>query len=162
MTRKIASRIAALAATAALLSACGASSPIQTAENYAPSDGVRVEFSNGVRFENFFLLTASEGEPIRLMGSIVNASSSPTEVTIDVGGTVQTHTVAANSVLSLQSDGAIIQGVDALPVWARGAAEALETAGIALDMSEPDAPLTRLEAASTLRQAYLLQNSSGQ
>ena len=114
MTRKIASRIAALAATAALLSACGASSPIQTAENYAPSDGVRIEFSNGVRFENFFLLTASEGEPIRLMGSIVNASSSPTEVTIDVGGTVQTHTVAANSVLSLQSDGAIIQGVDAL------------------------------------------------
>ena len=54
------------------------------------------------------------------------------------------------------------EGADALPVWARGAAGALETAGIALDMSEPDAPLTRLEAASTLRQAYLLQNSSGQ
>ncbi|MDN5557970.1 MAG: hypothetical protein L0G23_00825 [Ruaniaceae bacterium] len=115
MTRKIASRIAALAATAALLSACGAASPIQTKENYAPSDGVRIEFSNGVRFENFFLLTADAGEPIRPMGSIVNSSNSAAEVTIDVDGNVQTHELPANTVLSLETDGTIIDGVDALP-----------------------------------------------
>lgn len=49
----------------------------------------------------------------------------------------------------------------AVPVWAQDAVRALETAGLTLDMTEPEAPLTRLEAASVLRDAYALRQVSG-
>lgn len=43
-----------------------------------------------------------------------------------------------------------------IPVWAVRAAGALESVGLRLDLTDPDAPLTRLEAASLLYQLYPL------
>lgn len=54
------------------------------------------------------------------------------------------------------------EAADAVPVWARSAVSALDAAGVTLNMSDPDAPLTRLEAASVFRQAYLLQSSTAE
>lgn len=115
MTRKIASTFVALVAAVALLSGCGAASPIQTSENYAPSDGVRLEFSNGVRLENFFLLTADEGAPVRLMGAIVNDAESDADVQLDIDGQLVEVTAPASGVLNLEAEEIVIEGVSALP-----------------------------------------------
>lgn len=47
-----------------------------------------------------------------------------------------------------------------IPVWARSAVSALDAAGMELDFQLPDAPLTRMEAASMLSQAYRLSQHS--
>ena len=47
-----------------------------------------------------------------------------------------------------------------IPAWAQSAVRALETAGLELDMTDPDAPLTRLEAASMLYEAYALRQQT--
>lgn len=115
MTRKIAPAFVALIAAMALLSGCGAASPIQTAEIYSPSDGVRVEFSNGVRLENFFLLTAESGAAVRPMGAIVNTSQNDAEVTIDIEGVVTIYSAEADSVLNLETDGVVLDGLSLTP-----------------------------------------------
>lgn len=61
----------------------------------------------------------------------------------------------AQSVFSEESD-------SPLPVWAVRAVDALECAGVSFDVSEPDAPLTRLEAASLLSQVYPLRAENTQ
>ena len=71
------------------------------------------------------------------------------EAAVMVQGLLSLPEAESQTVFSEETDSAV-------PVWARGAVSALETAGITLSMSDPDAPLTRLEAASALRQAYLL------
>ena len=74
------------------------------------------------------------------------------EAAVMVQGLLSLPEAESQTVFSEETDSAV-------PVWARSAVSALETAGITLSMSDPDAPLTRLEAASTLRQAYLLRQS---
>lgn len=49
-----------------------------------------------------------------------------------------------------------------VPAWAARAASALESAGLSLDLTDPDAPLTCLEAASLLYQAYPLAQQDSQ
>ena len=115
MTRKIASLFVALTATVALLTGCGASNPITTAEPYSPSDGVRIELSDGVRFENLFFLTAETGSTVRPMGSIVNGSANPAQVTITVADVSATYDVPANEVFSLQDEGGVLDGASLTP-----------------------------------------------
>lgn len=115
MTRKIASTFVALIAAVALLSGCGAASPIATAEIYSASDGVRLDFSNGVRVENLFFLTAEPGAAVRPMGAIVNDSNEPAEITIEVAGHVATYAVDAKSLLNLEADGGIYEGIELTP-----------------------------------------------
>lgn len=115
MTRTPALRIAALVGAAALLTGCGAASPIQTQELYAPSDGVRLELGGGIRVENIFLLTEDAGSPTRPIGALVNDSATDAEVTLIVGSDSQTFTIGPEGVVNLEDAAGVIEGADTVP-----------------------------------------------
>lgn len=108
-------RAAATIAGAALLTGCGAASPIQTKKLYAASDGVRVEIGEGLRAENLLLLTAGEGEPVRVIGALVNDTATEAEISLDLSGVAQTYSVQANGVVDLTTAADIVEVPGVLP-----------------------------------------------
>ncbi|MGM0386260.1 MAG: hypothetical protein ACQERF_09825, partial [Actinomycetota bacterium] len=85
-----AARLGALAAAAALsLGACGWASPIQTQVIYAPSDGVRLDLSDGVRVENLLVLTGGNFDDGWVLGSVANDRNTEVTVTVEVAGASQ-------------------------------------------------------------------------
>lgn len=110
MSRRIMVRAAAALAGAALLTGCGAASPIQTKKLYAASDGAQVQIGEGLRAENLMLLTAAENEPVRVVGSLVNDTNEQAEITLDVAGVEQTYSVEPGGVVDLTTAADVIDG----------------------------------------------------
>ncbi len=82
-----AARLGVLAAASALsLSACGWASPIQTQVIYAPSDGVRLDLTDGVRVENLMVLTGGNFDDGWVLGSVANDRDTEVTVTVEVAG----------------------------------------------------------------------------
>lgn len=98
MARSARSRLTAavaLGAGVATLSGCSFANPIQTLEPYAPSDGVRVEVTDGVFVENLLVVAEDEGEPGRVLGAVNNATGEQVQVTVtfaDTGESVSAST----------------------------------------------------------------------
>jgi len=92
-------RAAGAAAVAlALLGAtgCGAINEQATTKQYAASDGI-VRNVGDVKLRNLLIVAADEAEPGRIIGTAVNTSSSPVELSFEAeGGTAQV-TIPANS-----------------------------------------------------------------
>ncbi len=76
-------RLLARTAAAALVVGLGACAPITTQEEYAASDGVRVDVSETVRVENLMVVTSAQGEPGAVQGAVANRGSE--DVTIEIG-----------------------------------------------------------------------------
>lgn len=98
-------RLTAVAATglALVLSAC---SPITTAEQYAPSDGIRVELGDQVTGENLMIVTSGSGEQGVLLGGLVNDGSTDTEVTVTIGSQTVALAVGAGQTVLLSAPSA--------------------------------------------------------
>lgn len=99
------------------LAGCSVANPITTAMPYAPSDGVRVEVTDGVTVENLMVLTDGEGEEGHVLGAVVNRSSEDVEVTITLGedgGSVPVDVAAGESV-NLAEAGITTAAVGAAP-----------------------------------------------
>ena len=76
-------RLLARTAAAALVVGLGACAPITTQEEYAASDGVRVDVSDDVRIENLMVVTSAQGEAGAVQGAVANRSAQ--DVTIEIG-----------------------------------------------------------------------------
>ncbi|HZK04642.1 MAG TPA: hypothetical protein VFC82_02205 [Actinomycetaceae bacterium] len=96
--------LAAVAATLALLSSCAWASPIRTQEKYAASDGVRVTLDDDgtVRVENLMVLTEAEGADAQLFGTIVNDTTGPVTIGVEIGGSEAEFDIGAASVTRLE------------------------------------------------------------
>jgi hypothetical protein len=79
--------LAAAGALAAglLLAGCSATNPIQTQQDYSPSDGVRVTVGD-VRGNNLMVLTSAQGEPGVLHGAFTNNGDEDRTVTVSFAG----------------------------------------------------------------------------
>lgn len=89
----------AIAVAALALTAC---SQVHTMDNYAASDGVRVELSKQVKAENVLILASEEGADARIVGGLTNNTNSDVEFTIGfVDGSSETIEVAARSTVLL-------------------------------------------------------------
>lgn len=64
-----------------------ACSPIQTAEPYNASDGVRVQLGSSLTAENLLIISAAAGEPGALIGGLTNRSGDDVRVTLAATGT---------------------------------------------------------------------------
>lgn len=88
---------AAAIAAALMLTAC---SPVMTDQNYSPSDGVAVRWSENahVKGTNLLLLADGEGSDARLVGGLSNDTDSDIEVTLGfVDGAVDVVGIPAHS-----------------------------------------------------------------
>ncbi|WP_449386320.1 hypothetical protein [Cellulomonas soli] len=97
--RTIAAALALGVLAAPVLSACSATNPLQTAEDYSAADGVGTTLGD-VRAVNLLVVTAAEGEPGVLIGSLANDGDSATPVTLTVEGTETTVKVPADGVVT--------------------------------------------------------------
>ncbi|WP_448070852.1 hypothetical protein [Georgenia yuyongxinii] len=112
------SAIAATALGAALaLAGCSVANPITTQMEYAPSDGVRVEVTDGVVVENLMVLTESEGAEGRVVGAVVNRSGEPAVVTLSLGegASAVPVRVPAGGTADLLADGVTVPSVGVPP-----------------------------------------------
>ncbi|WP_447925876.1 hypothetical protein [Georgenia muralis] len=107
----------ASAAATLTLAGCSVANPITTAVPYAPSDGVRVEVTDGVVVENLMILAEGEGEEGLVIGSVVNRSREDVEVTLSLGeggGEVPVEVAAGESV-SLNEAGLSVASLEVAP-----------------------------------------------
>lgn len=111
-------RLATAPVAAALLvglTACSATNPITTAEDYEASDGVRVELED-VTVGNLLVLSAAEGGPGVLIGRVTNSGSERATVTIAVAGTEgDAFRVAPGETVLLNPDNGLTVALDAVP-----------------------------------------------
>lgn len=89
----------AAAALAAGLTACSATNPLQTSEEYDAADGVGTTLGD-VRAVNLLVVTAGEGEPGVLLGGIANDGAESEQVTLTVDGTESTVRVPSGGVVT--------------------------------------------------------------
>ena len=103
--------------SAALLSSCMLAADVTTLNQYAPSDGTRVQVGDRVSVENLMVLTEGEGEVGHVVGTIVNGSAEPATVLIDVGetGAPAPFEVPADSHISLHEANVTVESVGAAP-----------------------------------------------
>lgn len=106
--------VVAAAGCGVLLGSCAWASPIQTQQLYAPSDGARFDLAADVRVENMFVLSEGAGEPAQLMGVVVNDTSRPVTVTIDIEGSSEDVRVPARELANLR-DQAPLPSFEPLP-----------------------------------------------
>ncbi|WP_127126544.1 hypothetical protein [Georgenia sp. SYP-B2076] len=108
------SLIAAAALGASLvLAGCSVANPITTQGAYAASDGVRAELG-GVTVENLLILTEGEGETGHVLGSIVNHTTEPVQVTLTLGenGGSIPFRLPAEGTVNLTDEGTALESVD--------------------------------------------------
>lgn len=74
-----------VASLALLVAGCSATNPITTSENYAASDGVRVELGEAV-LTNLLVLTAAEGSEGTVLGAVSNNGQDDLELTLTLEG----------------------------------------------------------------------------
>jgi len=87
-------KVAAVALGAMLsLSSCSLTASITTSNQYDPSDGTGTVVG-GVSAQNLLLITTAEGEPAALVGYLYNNNNSAATVSIAVGPTVKSYTIA--------------------------------------------------------------------
>jgi len=97
---------------------CSTASPITTQRSYAPSDGVRVQLSDGVSAENLMVLTRGEGKEGLLLGGVVNRSTSGPTVTVTIkldGGSVYTFNLGPKGNVNFSDEDLMPTSVDAPP-----------------------------------------------
>lgn len=109
------SRAGVVVASAALLSSCMLAADVTTLNDYAPSDGTRIEVADGVSIENLMVLT--EGEAGHVVGTVVNNDHEPATVLIDIGqtGNPSPVEVPAGGNVALHEANVTIESVDAAP-----------------------------------------------
>lgn len=73
--------VAAGLATSLVVAGCSATNPIQTEDQYDPSDGVSITLGD-VRALNLLVVTAGEGEPGVLHGALTNQGDDDASVTV--------------------------------------------------------------------------------
>jgi hypothetical protein len=105
-----------------LLGATGCSmiSPQATTIAYAPSDGITVDGTGPLKLRNVLIVANDEGTAGNLIGAIVNETSDPQTLKLDIreGEITDSIRVPANSVVSLgteDTDPLLIDGLDAMP-----------------------------------------------
>lgn len=88
------------------LSACSATNPITTADDYAASDGVRAELDD-LRLGNLLVVAESQGGAGTLIGSISNDGSQDVRVSIGAAGQEAAAEIAvdARATVLLTPDG---------------------------------------------------------
>ena len=90
----------ALAASALVLAGCSATNPVTTTKAYAASDGLDQTLGS-LTFGNLLVLTAAEGDPGTVLGSVTNAATSEATVTIGIAGDETTLPVPAGATVLL-------------------------------------------------------------
>lgn len=83
-------RLAALTLGAVALTGCSAINPITTQFDYAASDGAQVAVGD-VFAHNLLAITAAEGEPVMLSGSVSNGGGEDVTLDISLDGTTSTQ-----------------------------------------------------------------------
>ncbi len=108
----------ALAGAALLTAGCAAFSPVQTAVDYQPADGVKLSL-DGLELRNLAVVAAEKGGPGTVIGQAVNSGTSAVDVTFGVEGASATAKAAvpANSgdTLSDSTSSVTIDGMPAGP-----------------------------------------------
>jgi hypothetical protein len=99
---------------------CSMISPQATTIAYAPSDGITIDGTGPLKLRNVLIVANDEGTAGNLIGAIVNESSSPQTLTIDIreGEITDSIRVPANDTVSLGADDTdplLIEGLDAKP-----------------------------------------------
>ena len=86
-------KFAAVILGAALsLAGCALTANITTSLDYSASDGAAVVVGD-VRAQNLLLVTAGEGEPAALTGTLYNDGDAPVSITVTVGSTADTYAI---------------------------------------------------------------------
>ncbi|WP_309071195.1 hypothetical protein [Arthrobacter sp.] len=107
------------AAVLAVLGATGCSAVNEQATTiqYAASDGI-VESVGPVKLRNILIITSGEGEPGTLLGTMINDSDSPVQVTIDGENESSQITIEANDKYVFEDevdDDGTLEGVSEVP-----------------------------------------------
>lgn len=101
-TTKLRSGLVAAAAVAVLTTTgCSYISPQQTAEMYAPSDGIEANLGN-LELRNVLIVSEDSEKPGRVIGTAINTSDKEAQLTIDNGAAQATVTVPANGKVVLE------------------------------------------------------------
>ncbi|WP_182113047.1 MULTISPECIES: hypothetical protein [unclassified Actinotalea] len=98
------------------LSACSATNPITTQDDYAASDGVMAQVGD-LRAGNLVILTTGDGEPGALVGAVTN-DGDDAEVTFALDGEeIASFEVRSRETVLLNQDGEEVEiaAVDAAP-----------------------------------------------
>lgn len=99
----------ALGLAIALSSGCAYLNPVQTQAVYPTSDGTQGEIGEGLLLRNMLVITAAEGAPGTLVGSVVNRTDSDADVllegTSEDGSLAFSHSVSVPAGATLQIGG---------------------------------------------------------
>ncbi|MFH5823464.1 hypothetical protein [Georgenia sp. AZ-5] len=118
-----------LCCAALMLGGCSFLNPINTLEEYAPGDGVRLDLTEDVTAENLMVLTRGAGAPGHLLGAIDNGAVEDVVVTVVLGvdGPAIRVEVPANELVNFGDTQVIVPSVDEPPgatltsaIWAEG------------------------------------------
>ncbi|MFV0286712.1 MAG: hypothetical protein ACK5IM_10070 [Demequina sp.] len=101
MKLTVPARLAAASLAAVALAGCSYVNPITTHKNYSASDGTQLVVGD-VSALNLIVLTAAEGSPATLIGTLVNDTDEDIAVEVSIDGETSTSlTVEADSTLKL-------------------------------------------------------------
>lgn len=89
MNKSVLARIVAVAIAGLALAGCAYVNPIVTQKHYAASDGLQVQIGDATGL-NLLVVTAGEGKPAVLTGSVYNPDSNALTVTFSIDGTNKT------------------------------------------------------------------------
>jgi hypothetical protein len=126
------SRLIATATVAVFaVTVAGCSSPITTAKDYAPSDGIRVVLGSSFSAANLLIISAAEGEPGVLIGGLTNSTDQATTVTLSPDG-------AADLTVRVPAGATVLLGGDNDPPLALDTVTVAPGAALPMTISTPD------------------------
>ncbi|WP_372593897.1 hypothetical protein [Actinotalea sp.] len=96
-----------LAAAALSLTGCSATNPVTTNQAYAASDGVDITLG-GLQFGNLLVLSAEQGAPGTVLGSVTNTAGADVRLEIGLSGELTTLAVPAGETVLLGPDDAAV------------------------------------------------------